>query len=264
MATVNGSSGPGHLDGLRLAASRGGISGYATQLLTDPDAVGNSIAAIQLEPIELGTGSFFPVSGAAAGDSALVGNALPVRGALRLCLVTTTCFDFLEVLLDAATTNGGTIGVGIGGLLTLQGDGPIVISILAAPWTLATVTVVDEITTTGGATTLLDVTLGGFVHDPVSGTTNTASPSGVVQLVTPIQITSNIGPGSLGAIASGVVLRIRFVPEPGLLVLLGAGGLGLALLGRARSCRPPERSSNRAGNSSAHVGKSRSPDNGAC
>ena len=235
VATVNGSGGLGHLEGLRLDASRGQVKGTFTQLVTDPDTIGNSIAAIQFDSIEGGTGTWSPISGAAASSTELLENTLPIRGVVRLCLVTTTCDDFLELVLTQQTANGATIGVGVGGLLTIGGDTPIKISIQAAPWTLKTVTVIDQITTTGKVNqTFTGVTLAGFAHDPTSGTTNTATIGGVVQLVTPSQVQTNLPLGSNEKVSSGSIFKIQFIPEPGLLLLLGSGVAGLALLGRAR------------------------------
>jgi hypothetical protein len=56
----------------------------------------------------------------------------------------------------------------------------------------------------------------------------------MVQLVTPNQIVTNLPLGSNEKKASFVILVIRFIPEPGLLPLLGSGVAGLALLGRRR------------------------------
>ncbi len=159
-----------------------------------------------------------------------------MRGVVRLCLLSTACHDFVELVFTQPTSNG-TVGIGIGGVITIGGGGPLRISIVAAPWTLATVTVIDQITTPGGAEALAGVTFAGFVHDPVSGTTSTAQPGGAVQLVTPAQVETTVRLGSVRKIASGLVLRIRFLPEPGLLLLLGSGVAGLALLGVARRQR---------------------------
>ena len=86
-------------------------------------------------------------------------------------------------------------------------------------------------------TTVIARTYGGFVHDPSSGTTSTAQPSGVVQLVTPSQVTTNLPFGTSATQSSAIVLRIQFIPEPGLILLLGSGVVGLALLGRSRAKR---------------------------
>jgi hypothetical protein len=124
--------------------------------------------------------------------------------------------------------------VGVGGLLFV-GNGVVRISIEAAPWTVKTATVLDEITTTGKANqTTVPVTLKGFAHGPISLTTSTANPSGVVQLVTPAQVTTNLPFGSNSKVGAGNALRIHFIPEPGLLLLIGSGVVGLALLGRSR------------------------------
>jgi hypothetical protein len=235
VATVNGSGGLGHLDSLRLAASRGQINGTFAQFVTDPDTAGNSILKIEYDGITGGTGTFAPISGVVGSTFAfLTQNVMPVKGTVRLCLLTTDCNDFLEIILTQQTANG-TIGVGVGGLLTVGGDTPIKISIQGAPWTIKTATVVDHITTTNKVNQLfITKKLKGFAHGPASGTTTTAQPSGVVQLVSPAQVQTNLPLGSNKKVSSGQILRIHFIPEPGLLLLLGSGVAGLAILGRRR------------------------------
>lgn len=232
VATVNGSAGgvPAHLNSLGLAASRGQFGGDLTLLVTDPETIGNGIAAIQFVGIEGGTGVFGPISGGAASTSVLTQNVMPVRGVVRLCLVSTTCTAFLPLVL---TEGSGTKGVGIGGLLTIGGTGVIRISIEAAPWTIKPATVIDHITTTGGNTTFTTITLSGFAHGPASAS-STAQPSGVVQLVTPSQVRTNLALGSNAKVASAVTSVIHFIPEPGLMLLIGSGVVGLAMLGRSR------------------------------
>ena len=85
-------------------------------------------------------------------------------------------------------------------------------------------------------TSFHNVTAMGFAHDPTSATTHTAQASGVVQLITPMQVSTNLaGAGTSNAkIALFGFLTIHFVPEPGMLLLLGSGVAGLALLGRNR------------------------------
>jgi len=77
----------------------------------------------------------------------------------------------------------------------------------------------------------------GFAHDPSSVTTNTAQPSGVVQLISPMQIVTNLTSGSNAKLSLFSTLRVHFIPEPGMLVLLGAGVAGLVLIGRSRMRR---------------------------
>jgi hypothetical protein len=235
VATVNASMGLGHLNTLRLAASRGQVNATFTQYVTDPDTAGNSIAAIEYDGITGGTGTFAPISGAAMSTVAfLTMNVMPVRGTVRLCLLTTDCDDALTIILTQQTANG-TIGVGVGGLLTVGGDTPIKISIQGAPWTIKTATVVDHVTTVNKVNQLfITKKIKGFAHDPSSTTTNTAAVSGVVQLVSPAQVQTNLPLGSNKKVSSGQIVRIHFIPEPGLLLLLGSGVAGLAILGRRR------------------------------
>ena len=95
-----------------------------------------------------------------------------------------------------------------------------------APWTIRTATV--PIMTDSGGT--VAVAAAGWLHGPASFTTSTAVSGGALSLVTPLRVTSNLGT-PLGAFGR---LTLRFVPEPGLLLLMGSGLLGLAILGRTR------------------------------
>jgi len=104
----------------------------------------------------------------------------------------------------------------------------------AAPWTLKTGTVIDQLTTTGGQRVFVTLTYNGWAHAPASTTSSTAQLSGVVQLVMPNQVMTNLALGSSDKMASAMVMVLRFVPEPGLLLLLGSGVAGLAALGRRR------------------------------
>ena len=74
----------------------------------------------------------------------------------------------------------------------------------------------------------------GFAHGPSSNTSSTANPSGVVQLITPMQVVTNLTNGSNAKIALFGFLTVHFIPEPGMLLLLGSGVAGLVLLGRHR------------------------------
>jgi len=75
--------------------------------------------------------------------------------------------------------------MGIGGLLTVGGNGAVRISIEAAPWTLATVSGLNQ-TVGGGLKTMTRV---GFVHGAASASdSSNAAPSGVIQLISPQQV----------------------------------------------------------------------------
>jgi hypothetical protein len=238
VATVNNSGTAGHLDNIRLKASRMGI-GTAGVFVPVTDAAAAPIVGI-LVTASLGTGTLGPISGGVQ-SSALTQNVLPVRGLAKVCLFSTACGTALPLLLTQHTGATGTKGVGIGGILTIGGTSPIRISIEAAPWTIKTRTSIDQITTPVGGTVkkYVNRTMKGFAHGPNSNTTSTATVSGVVQLITPMQVVTNLTNGSNQKISlfSWIYIHCIFpvpVPEPGMLTLLGSGIAGLLVLGRQR------------------------------
>jgi hypothetical protein len=246
VATINDSSGtvPAHLSTLRLAASRGQIQGTGIMLVTDPFTSGSN-PALRYEGVGGGTGTWGGISGGAASTST-GGGILPLGGTGKYCILNTACTAYFTLTLTQPTTvNGvpgsGIKGVGVGGMITYGGlgggFGGIKMSLQAAPWTIKTATVIDQITTPPvfGDQYLVTWVTKGWAHAPVSTTTSTAQPGGVLQLVTPNQIVTNSALNE--KIGSFVILAIRFIPEPGLLLLLGSGVTGLALLGRRRMRR---------------------------
>ncbi len=236
VATVNGSSGsiPAHLSTLRLAASRGNVATDFTLLVTDPSS---DIKLLQFFDVQAGTGTFGPnISGAVSSGFSPPGKnlgTLPLGGVVKLCVIDTTC-NFSFSLILSTPTEFGVAAVGVGGQI---GGGSLLVgvSVQGAPWTVKTVTVIDQITTTVGTNkTFIFVTFKGFAHGPGSLTSSTAAPSGVLQLVTPSQVVTTIISGSNEKVSSGVIFLIHFIPEPGLLLLLGSGVIGLVILGRTR------------------------------
>ena len=205
VATVNSSAGRIPLGSLRLGS---GISGVTTVPITDPEL--SPLWAFSVV-VTLGTGVLAPISG---GGSPLTQNQLPIGDQFRLCILFSSCRSYLPIPL----TVGGTRGAGIGGLITVNTFGAgINISVTGAPWTI-------------GATTISNSVRSGFAHGPASGTTTTAKEGGVVQLVTPVLVTTNLVSG-MDFIAT---LRIVLVPEPGTALLLGAGVIALAAMGRRK------------------------------
>jgi hypothetical protein len=238
VATINDSAGtlPGHLESLRVSASRGNVSTSFTQFVTDPETQGNGIAAIQYVGVEGGTGTFSPISGFLASTATSFNGVVPVRGLVKLCLFSTVCNSFAAINLTTTSANN-TIGIGIGGLLTVTILGGFArLSIEGKPWQLKTGTVIDHITTPTNAVnqTFIDITFMGFAHGPESLTTSTADDGGVVQMVSPTQVRTDLPLGSNQKVGAGQTLFIRFIPEPGMLLLIGSGVAGLALLGRRR------------------------------
>jgi len=206
VATVNSSAGaiPSHLQTLQLKGSRGAVRGTAMVPITDPSVSANGIASVRVQAT-MQTGTFAPISGGAASTTVLTKNVFPVNGLAKVCLLSTTCTNFLPLLLTQHTVMSNPKGLGIGGLLTIGGGtNPIRISIEAAPWTIKTGTSIDQITTPMtpmGAKVYTTRTVMGFAHDPSSLTTLTAQPSGVVQLITPMQVVTNLTSGSNAKLA---------------------------------------------------------------
>jgi len=238
VATVNASGSLGHLDNIRLKGTRMGI-GNANVFVPVTDAAAAPIVGI-LITANLGTGTLGPISGNVLSTvPALTSGTLPIAGLARVCLFDTACGTALSLLLTQHTGATGTKGVGIGGIVTIGGTSPIRISIEAAPWTLKTKTSIDQITTPvgggkGAIKKYVNRTEQGFAHGPLSNTTSTATPSGVVQAITPMQVVTNLQSGTNLKIALFGFLTIHFIPEPGMLLLLGSGVAGLVLLGRHR------------------------------
>jgi hypothetical protein len=220
VATVNNSSGGSHLNTLRLA---GGITGSGTIPITDPDTTG-TIPSIRAT-ITMGTGTISGISGAPPLNPPA---ALPMKGFTRVCLFT-GCDTSGFLPLDNTTNNGAT-GIGVGGLVTLGKFGNIRISIEAGPWTLGTGTA--NIQTAGGG---FDIrSKAGFVHGAASNPSSTATPSGLVQLISPAQVTTSGVPANASQLTLFGTLTLHFIPEPGLILLIGSGVVGLGLLGRNR------------------------------
>jgi hypothetical protein len=132
--------------------------------------------------------------------------------------------------LDIPFSLNATNKIGVGGLLTAGRFGNVRISLETAPWTIGAGTAINQ--TQEGAFQFVTVT--GFAHNPASGDSASAVNSGMLQLISPMQITT-IGAGANNELQSlfGFV-TLHFVPEPGFLLLLAAGVSGLAILGRNR------------------------------
>lgn len=220
VATVNASSGGSHLNTMRIA---GGITGSGTIPVTDPSASGTLPSIIISGTI--GTGTFSGISGAPPLNAPAV---LGLKGYTRVCTFVPCSPSAPGFELNNTTNSGGT-GIGIGGLLTL-GDAGIYISIEAAPWTLAFNTGVNQ-TLKGGFITLGK---GGFVHGAASANSSTATPSGVIQLISPEQVTVTGLKTNSAKLTLFTTLTLHFIPEPGLLLLIGSGVVGLGVLGRSR------------------------------
>jgi len=228
VVTVNSSNSGIHLDTLRLAPTDPADSSPAP--VTDPEVTGTIASNIVDGSFGQG-GVFAPISGAAMSQP-LTQNVLAIGGIARVCLASPGCGSSLPLLLT--TTTGGTamntIGLGIGGIVTVGFPGPVRVSLVNAPWQLKTATRIQS-TANGVQITRMHH---GFVHGPASNTSSTAKASGVVQLITPVQVFTKGIAGNTTKLALFTSVTLHFVPEPGLMLLLGSGVVGLALLGRSR------------------------------
>ena len=218
VATVNGSGGGGLINTLRID---GGILGSSFNPVTDPDTSGviSTIGAIGT-PSGLGSGTLKNLT-----SPPLTGNVLTINGFSRLCLLESNC----GIVLDLPWVVDASNRIGVGGLLTAGRFGDLRISIEAGPWTIGSGMGINQ-TQKGN---FKNVTATGFAHGAGSGAASTAN-SSMIQLISPMQVTTiNAGDNNeLQSLFS--ILTLHFIPEPGFLLLLGAGVVGLGVLGRNR------------------------------
>jgi hypothetical protein len=218
--TVNASGGGDHLNTLRIAPTDPIDSEPAP--VTDPETTG-TVASIRLDDAAGAGGTFAPLS----GGGPLSQNTLAISGVSRLCLIFAGCGQSLPLIL---TVNNGATGLGVGGQVTVGGSGPIRISLVNSPWQLGTATRLQS--TSNGV--IITRMMAGFLHGPQSNVSSTAKASGVVQLITPIQVLVKGIAGNGATLSLFTSLTVHFIPEPGLMLLLGSGVVGLVLLGRSR------------------------------
>jgi hypothetical protein len=231
VATTNGTGGANdHVNTVHFGPNN--IVGSATFPITDPEQAtlisiqGSNVTLPSTENLGAQTGT--PISP----------NTMVLGGFFKVCILFPGCGTYLPFPM-AFPLNGPpyTRGLGIGGTATVNTFSPgggLKISFAFGPWTLG-VTQITDVSTTNFPTTVTNgtVTLQGFKHGPASNTSTTAADSGVIQWVTPARVlTSEAPPDSKVAVFGA--LRLRFVPEPGMLLLLGSGVGGLVLLGRSR------------------------------
>ena len=232
-AQVNGAGAAGHLDSLTLTTVNPAVLN-AIIPVTDP-VVAATIASVRVTSVrlrpDLQGNVFAPISGGLQGTvTKLTMNTLPFTGNVRICLFYAGCNSGHMDLRLGGTASGMLIAPGVGGTMAAT-SGSIRISLVAAPWTIGTVTVENR-TSLGGITIF---SRAGFAHGPASLTSSTAVTDGVVQLVTANQVTTIGVPGNQDISGQITLHRLHFIPEPGLLLLLGSGAAGMLLLGFART-----------------------------
>jgi hypothetical protein len=230
VATVgSGGGGAAHLGTFRVACDNPGspggcpISGQVTTPLTDPD---NATLITLIATGRLGTGTF---TGIAGSPASIGGNATrPAPGNAQLCILFGGCSAFIPIPF----TLNGTVGNGIGGVITVNtfADSGAKISLFGAPWTVGVATTMT-VRTPNDAMGTRSTT--GFVHGPASASSTAAKVGGVIQNVYATAVRTNLNPQSDAIFLRGFG-RFEFIPEPGLMLLIGSGVAGLVLLGRGR------------------------------
>jgi hypothetical protein len=239
--TITTTGGGTHLQTM-IQGSVPGLSLSTTIPVTDPVVSNGGIVEVILTSVRArpdltgqeGFGATLGnISGALASTAGgLAPRTVPNDGTVRICLVLTGCGGFFLPLDVGGTSIGGkAIGIGVGGILTIGGTNTIMISVIGAPYTVKTITAFNR-TADLGLDTYQE---NGFAHGPASATSSTGQTSGVIQVVTANHITTSGVPGNSDI--SGVFTRtlVHYVPEPGMMLLLGAGSVGMALLGTRRA-----------------------------
>jgi hypothetical protein len=243
VSTLTTTASGDHLNTLSAGTgTQGGIPGLSLNTIlpvTDPVVSNGGIVSVRLTNVRQGfvpgpqnnLGVLGPISGAIASTSTPGGGlgTAPTQGMVRICLFVQGCAGNLPLDVGA-TVNGVAVGGGVGGILTIGQLGTIRISIVGAPYTVKTISAFNR-TNNGGIQTFTEK---GFAHGPLSNTSSTGQTSGVLQVVTTNHTTTQGVPGNSDISGQFARIVVHFIPEPGLLLLLGSGAVGMALLGRKR------------------------------
>jgi hypothetical protein len=237
VATVNGSAGGiGHINTIRLhhgLSYSGGNNVPETIPLTDvatPTYVTLRATGMRLGRAG-GMSNALTLNGISGGAPLGTQNTGQPPGQMKMCVLFPGCANYMSIPFGKDASNA----VGVGGMFNVNplDKAPFRFSVWGAPWTIGLASIRNVTTETpNGAITTYTKTIQGFVHGPASGS-STAAISGVLQVVTPVLVRATLGAPDTWQ-AWWWMVTLHFIPEPGMMLLLGSGAAVLLVLGRGR------------------------------
>ena len=197
-----GRTGSADVTATSITGLTAGIFNFTGSLpVTDPDAF--PISGYFVDGATNGVGNFSGV------DSAAGGGPMAVGGMVNICLFS-SCASSPPGNVTIPFTTAGVNGMGLGGS-PISSTGVVTVTVYGTQWTTGTV----EIGTTFQS------------GSPLSG--------GSIKLVSATTISTNIGTD--GPPPFFAILNLTFIPEPGTMLLLGLGLVGLSVTRRRAGVR---------------------------